>query len=884
MIGERLGPYEIQGRLGSGGMGEVFLGHDSRLGRQVAIKVLPPEASKDSVMVERFRREARAISALSHPHICALYDVGQHEGRDYLVMERLEGQTLADRLQAGALPMRQALDLAGQMADALVAAHRRGIVHRDLKPGNVMLTPSGAKLLDFGLAKLQAQPAVLEGGAPTQAMTAVAPLTGEGTLMGTFQYMAPEQFEGAEVDHRADIFAFGAILYEMLTGSRAFAGASPASLIGAIMHTEPGPISDRQPLSGRALERIVRKCLAKQPDQRWQDAGDLRDELRWVAEEPLDQPEQGLRPAGSWAWTGWATALLLAIAGGTGWWLAPGPVEPPAPILANISVPEEVLEVGVPVLSPDGQVLVFEADDHEGRRQLWLRHLGSALARPIIGTEGGSQPFFSPDGRSLGFFAGGALKRLDLDGGRLMTLFEGTTFGASGSWSGAGIILFTPGIEQGLLRLADTGGAATPVTFPDRDQASFGHAWPHWLKDDRHFLFVLVAGERAGIHLGAIDEAESTLIVSFDGLATTGVRHAPGGRIVYLRNGDLFAQQLDLDQRRVLGEPVRVAEGIRFHGPGHAAFSISDNGHLVYLEDAGWSTWQIIWRDRNGEEVELVGTPGPFLDERLPTTQPRLSPDGRWLALARRAPKAKPNLWLLDMRRGNLLPFADRAYASAPVWSPLSNELAFGEVFQGPPAVKLKTMHGPAQQRALLTNGAGLAPERWPSDWSASGHYLLYMQQEADTSWDLHLVDLREEVPISRPYTQMTAAAQLGRISPDERWVAYASNLSGRYEIHLSGFPDHGRHWQVSDGMSGAPFWSADSSEIFYPDRSGALMRVRIELDVQGEPELSVPEQLHPGPGPSAFAVSDDGERFLALRKVSDPPMRPYILMLNGLR
>jgi eukaryotic-like serine/threonine-protein kinase len=881
MIGKQLGPYRIERQLGAGGMGEVYLAVDGRLDREVAIKILPPEASDDDAMIERFRREARAISSLSHSNICALYDIGREHDTDYLVMELLDGETLADRLARGALPLDQALTFAGQIADALGTAHRRGIVHRDLKPGNVMLTSAGIKLLDFGLAKLQKQPAALEGGAPTAMMTAKSPLTGEGTIMGTFQYMSPEQIEGQSVDGRSDIFAFGALLYEMVTGRPAFGGASAASLIGAIMHSEPTPLAELLPVTPPALDRIVRKCLAKQPDKRWQNALDLRDELIWIAENPL-LPGSQESPGRSWgAYAGWGAAALLTLAVSTAWILSPAP-QPAETTWAEIQPPADISEPGIPVLSPNGRQLVFEASNRNGQRQLFVRNLGARQAQPLAGTEGGTLPFFSPDGRSLAFFAGGALRRLDLAEGRITTLFEGTGFGAAGSWAGdgQGHILFTPNIHEGLWRISGSGSQLTTVTAPDLANSNFGHAWPHLLPDGKHFLYAQIAGAGAGIHIGHLEEDRSALLVPFGEVATTGVQYTDSGHLVYLRQGDLYAQRLDLDQLKLVGEPARVAEGINFYGPGFAAFSVSRNGHLVYQEDPGWATWQTIWVDRDGKEIEAVGPPGPYFDVRNPLNVPQLSPNGRWLALTHRLPRRQPSLWMLDMQRQTTLPFVSNGYNSVPVWSPGSDALVFGKVLERPPELYVKPLDSNESERPLLPPAKDLAPERWPSSWSPSGRYILFAEQTFESGWDLFVLDQSEQPGVIRPYTRLSSHAQAGAISPNERWALYLSNLSGRYEVYLSSFPEHGRQIQVSRGIRGAAFWSHDGREIFYPGADGALMSVSV-LETEGEPILSEPLQILEPITPPPFAVSIDGERFLTLRRDRDPETPLYTLVLN---
>ena len=869
-----LGPYRIKRKLGAGGMGEVYQAVDTRLERKVAIKILPPEALRDADKVERFQREARAISSLSHPRICPLFDIGHEDGKDFLVMELVEGQTLEERLKRGPLPLEQALEYAAQIADALAAAHQRGIVHRDLKPGNIMLTTSGVKLLDFGLAKLQ-EPEPRED---RRGSDADKTLTSTGAIMGTFPYMSPEQAEGKPVDSRSDIFSFGAVLYEMLTGQRAFRGESPASLIIAVLQTEPVAISSLMTFQRPGLERIVAKCLAKEVERRWQSAADLRDALRWAIDELAPQPYSAARqpPAPLTL----AAGILLALLAGAGavWWWSDAEPDSPPPTWVEIAPPEGLREVDVPTLSPSGRQLVFEAVDQEGRQQLWLRSLGSREARRLPGTEGASQAFFSPDGRSLGFFAAGALRRLDLEEGHVTVLYEGVGFGASGSWEGDQI-LFTPNIQDGLLRISASGGTAVQVTTTDLSGGVFGHVWPRLLPDGRRFLFVQHVGEQAGIHAGSLDSDSTRVILPFDRITSTGIELV-NEHLVFLRGGVLFAQRFDEQTLELKGEPMRMLDGVSSFGPGFAGFSVSRNGHLVYRRDAGWPTSQVVWLDLSGREIETVGPPGPYFDLRMQSSRPVLSSSGRWLGLSRRPPGEDPQIWLLDMQRQTMLPFITNGYSTSVVFGPDDKTIIYGKVLREPPALYFRPLDGSVPEAPLLPTSSGLPPERWPSDSSASGRYLLFSEQLPDTGWDVHVVDLHSDPIETRPYTQDRAHNQLGKFSPDERWIAFASTLSGQYEMYISRFPTRSRPIQISNGIGGEAFWAMDGSAIYYPGRDGTLMRVSM-LESEDEPVLSEPEPVFNAPGLRAIGVSPTGERFLALRMITEPTVQPYVLILN---
>lgn len=551
----RLGPYEILSSIGAGGMGEVYRARDTRLDRTVAIKVLPEHLSSNPQSRERFEREAKAISSLSHPHICPLYDVGHQDGVDFLVMEYLEGETLAHRLKKGALAPEQVLQYAIQITDALDTAHRHGVIHRDLKPGNIMLTKTGAKLLDFGLAKMRAAEAA---AAMTGVLTQTTPLTGEGTIVGKLQYMAPEQLEGAEADARTDLFALGSVIYEMATGRKAFEGKSQASVISAIMTTQPEPISTLQPLTPAALDHVVHTCLAKDPEARWQTAHDVLVELKWIvlsgSQVGIPKPVAARRQRREVL--AWAVAAALGL-------VAIGLAaihfrEQPAvvrPVRFQIAPPEKVT-LGwndAPVVSPDGSRFVFSGTNADGNSQLWLRALDSPAIRPLAGTEGAALPFWSPDSRSVAFFSQGKLKKIDANGGLAEALANAADFPIGGSWSSGGMILFRPPGDF-LARVSPSGGEVTPVRALDSARHETGFAWPHFLPDGRHFLYDVRSNDagKSGIYVGAIDSKETRLLIPGESNAS----YAPPGFLIYGRQESVLAQPFDPKALRLAGEPV----------------------------------------------------------------------------------------------------------------------------------------------------------------------------------------------------------------------------------------------------------------------------------------------------------------------------------------
>ena len=655
--GTRLGPYEITAQIGAGGMGEVYKAKDTRLDRTVAIKVLPTHVASDPQFRERFEREGKAISQLNHPHICTLYDVGRQDLTDFLVMEYLEGETLADRLVKGALPLDQALTIAIQIANALDTAHRAGIVHRDLKPGNVILTRSGgksaapiAKLLDFGLAKANS-PAV--GGAGLSMLPTTPPnLTAQGTILGTFQYMAPEQLEGQEADARTDIFAFGAVVYEMVTGKKAFEGKSQASLISSIMSVEPAPISSIQPMSPAGLDRVVNICLAKDPENRWQSAHDLASELCWIQEAGWGAGVGTLRTrkrtplSQRIAWAAAGLFLLTSLALTFAYFRGSAPSRA-RPVRLQMVAPANTTFADSVAVSPDGNWLAFTATQPDGNSSLWVRSLDSLVARSLPGTEGARQPFWSPDSRALGFFAGGKLKRTELSAGTLQTLAEASPDPRGGTWGRDGTIVFAPSFQGSLLRIAATGGEVSPAIALDSMRMEQTQRWPSFLPDGRHFLYYVSRGggeEPGEIFVGSLDQQPPRRVVDSSSLA---MFVAPG-YLLFVRGKTLLAQPFDVDRLQLNGRPVAIADQLSSSGStaGLRTFSVSSSGVLAYHVGSGSKT-QLAWLDRAGRELGVLGPPADH-------HAPRLSPDGTRLAenLWDSDSSTNGDIWLTDLARG----------------------------------------------------------------------------------------------------------------------------------------------------------------------------------------------------------------------------------------
>jgi Tol biopolymer transport system component len=857
--GTRLGPYEILSPLGAGGMGEVYRAKDTRLAREVAIKVLPSHMASSPETRQRFEREAKMISQLSHPYICALYDVGREGETEYLVMELLEGETLSDRLAKGALPLEQTLRYGDEIADALDKAHRQGIVHRDLKPGNVMITKSGVKLLDFGLAKAMA-PAAPRGSLtslPTQ-----QGLTQEGTILGTFQYMAPEQLEGKEADARTDIFAFGAVLYEMATGKKAFSGASQASLISAIMQNDPPPISQVQPTSPAALDRVVRACLAKDPEDRWQNAGDVGRQLRWLSDSSSSSAGAGAVPAarrgGLRQTLPWATAALLAVAA---LFLVRGLREArsvrPEPVHSFLLPPEKSAfrltgDDAAPVtLSPEGDRLVFGAGG-----KLWVQPLRTGVATALSGTEGSRFPFWSPDGRSIGFFAEGKLRRIDAAGGPVTTICEATN-SRGGSWSSAGEIVFSPDIRSPLFRVPAAGGAPRPVTRMDT-KIHTTHRWPYFLPDGKHFLYLAAnhsapRSEQSGIYVASLEGGDARRLVSTYG----GAQYASGW-LLYCVETSLMALAFDADAIRVSGEPLRIADNVYFDaGVWRGNFSVSGRHALAYQVAQPGLGGQLTWLDFSGRPLGKVG-------DRSEAYCPEISPDGRRAALVLGDPAN--DIWVVELDRGIRSRLTTGAVATpAPVWSPDGSEILYTSQSQS----------GSFSLGAIPSDGSGKRREVFksveriePSDWSRDGRNILVTRGNVGAS-DIWVVPLADPSQ-ARSLAASPAVEANGQFSPDGRWVAYLSSESGRNEIYVTPFPAGGAHWQVSASGGMQPRWSHDGRTLHFVSGDGDLMAASMEargsrLEVK-EVQTLFPSVFYVGPRFSltAYTVRPDGKGFLA--------------------
>jgi Tol biopolymer transport system component len=856
-------------------MGEVYKAKDTRLDRIVAVKVLSPHLSASPDSRQRFEREAKTISQLSHPHICALHDVGREGETEYLVMEYLEGETLSDRLVKGALPLEQTLRYGQEIADALDKAHRQGIVHRDLKPGNVMLTKSGVKLLDFGLAKVLPSPGGRgAGGEGITALPTQQGLTQEGTILGTFQYMAPEQLEGKEADARTDIFALGATLYEMATGKKAFPAATQASLIGAILHTDPAPISTVHPMSPPALDRVVKTCLAKDPEDRWQNAGDVGKELRWIGEgsaagvaaPAAARVRRRVRESAAWV-----LAAIGLLFGAASFLTRRGPAGPQPLRFVQAPPPgSEFRFQDCPVLSPDGRRIAFIVSSHGGQTQIWVRSLDTIAAKRLEGTEGAVAGFWSPDGRQIGFFQAGRLRRIDAEGGSIQTICENTGSPLGAAW-GAGQIVFVSQFGAPLSRVPADGGARAPATVIDRARGDAAHLYPTFLPDGRHFVFAArnVDPGKTVLILGDLESKETRVLWRSD----TSAVWSPRGYLLFAREGTLFAQRFDARRLEPVGNPVVVVDNVHFFTDNNLVQASAGGDVLAY------GLWRhdrrLVWLDRRGTELGTLGQIADYEDVRI-------SPSGDRVAVSIRDATAGRNLdvWVLDVARGIASRItSERSDEFDSTWSPDGQRLYYVSDRAGYYDLYARPAGGGAEDVVLKSNWDKLV-----SDVSPDGQGLLFGGSPAGTREDIWLLPLAAGAQ-AKPVFQTEFSEYSARHSPDGRWVAFSSDDAGPREIFVQAFPSGPRR-RVSVAGGTSPIWSRDGKELYYIGGDGRLTAAPFRPDASG-PAFGPPQSLFDldAAGLSAFDprpydVAPDG-RFLVVRVVGEEPSNPIVVDVN---
>ena len=880
-----MGPYEILEAIGAGGMGEVYRARDTRLNRTLAIKILPQHLTEKADAKQRFEREAHAISAMNHAHICTLYDVGHQDGTDFLVMEFLEGETLAKRLEKGPLPTAELLRIAMQIADALDKTHRQGILHRDLKPSNIMLTKSGAKLMDFGLAKAVGNAAVSPSPGLTRSLSQHGqgtPVTAEGTILGTFQYMAPEVVEGKEADARSDIFSLGAVLFEMATGKRAFEGKTTASVIAAILEREPPPISQLQPMSPPELDRLVKTCLAKDADERIQSAHDAKLQLEWIRDAG-SQAGQALPIAAAHhrhrERIAWGTVAVLVVALAVVGYIARAP-QPASAVISQILPPEGAkfvlnsLDAGPVVISPDGQKLVVTAIGSDGKQLLWVKLLNSVTAQPLAGTDGAEFPLWSPDSRSLGFFANRKLNRIDSSGGPPVAIADDQSF-FGGAWGSDGSMLFIPDVLSGIYRLPSMGAAPMPVTKLNASRSESHHSWPQFLPDGKHFLFYAhsTTPENSGTYAASVDGGEPKLIVHCDSNAI----YAAPGYLFLIREHTLMAQRFDAAALALTGDAIPLAEQVLINSQSSLSmFSVSQNGVLTYhagTEATGSS--KLLWFDRTGKQIAQTGAMDNYYEARI-------SPDGKKV-VATVASGPVNNIWVFDVARGikTRLTF-DSNFNVQPAWSFDGKAVAFLSVRAEKAHLYEAPADGTGKEAPLVVDDAG---ENYPS-FSLDGRYLIFgrftmtagSRQEI---WAVPLFGVRKPFPILQ---NQQSNVSLPALSPDAKWLAYVSAESGQPQVYVVPFPHGAGKWQISTSGGSSPLWRGDGRELFYMSSDNKIMSAEITESGSGPVIGSVHALFQANPNtelPMSYDVTADGRRFLITTAATPQTAEPMTLVVN---
>jgi eukaryotic-like serine/threonine-protein kinase len=862
--GTAFGPYEIVSPIGAGGMGEVYRARDTRLDRQVAIKVLPRRLASSPELRQRFEREARAVSSLNHPNICSLFDVGSHDGTQYLVMELLEGETLSARISRGPLPMEQVLRYGTEIASALDRAHRDGMIHRDLKPANVMVTRGGAKLLDFGLAKLRA-------GAESDSMivgaTEQMPLTAEGTLLGTYQYMAPEQIEGKDADARSDIFAFGAVLYEMITGRRAFDGKSRASVVAAVMSQDPPSISSIQPLVPPALDRVIRTCLAKDPDDRWQTAHDVMLQLRWIAEggSQVGAPTAVVSRRRNRERIAWAIAAALALAFAATGMIALRQPKGSVPTL-RVSLPattQQYSRAGLRIPSPDGTFTIFQARDGNDVLRIWRQGIADIQAKPIDGTEGGRPLQISPGGRSFLMYRAGKLFRIDFAGGSPVTLAEFPEEWGS-TWVDDSTVIYGNSVDRGLWRVSAAGG--TPEKLIGSESEEHYLFWPEALPGGRGVLYIETVfneGGNYGKRLNALDLKTNTRHFLMD--TSTRTFYA-GGHLLSVREGSLIAVPFDPGKLKIEGEPKVLADNVaNFRPRGDVALAVSQSGLLAYESPSLERRLQ--WVDRQGHTLGDLAPPTGFAN-------PAISPDGLNVAVAVADPKnGIPNIWIYGIARPTRerLAFSER-YENHPYWTPDRRWIIYHSDRAGVPDIYRRPSDGTGSEE-LLYAAPGL---QTPTDISPDGRWLVFTSSLTGTTGaDIMLLSLEDKK--AEPWLKTPANEFGARFSRDGRWLAYVSNESGKSEVYVRPFARQGEKIQISTAGGREPRWSPDGRDLLYlNDREVMTVGIRHDAFLVNEPRrlFTANEQIQ------WWELAADG-RILLLTMPDELSLRPSHLIVN---
>jgi eukaryotic-like serine/threonine-protein kinase len=891
-IGSQLGSHEITGLLGKGGMGEVYRARDTKLKREVAIKILPDEFSRDPDRVTRFQREAEVLASLNHPNIAGIYDLAEANGSRFLVLELVEGETLAERIKRRPIPIDEALNIAKSICEALEAAHEKGVIHRDLKPANVKITPDGkVKVLDFGLAKAMestAESATLSNS-PTMVNSMAA--TNAGIIIGTAAYMSPEQARGRKADPRSDVFSLGCVLYEILTGKKTFRGEDVSDVLASVLARDPD-LTLLPPNVDPRIHELLRRCLDKDPKRRWQAIGDVRIEIENVVANPLMAQLTGsdsVRP-NKRSWLAWAVAAATLGVALTVILIRDFnravPSEPPE-IRVEVNTPPTTDPFSFAV-SPDGRRLVFLASS-EGKSQLWVRPLDSLAAQPLAGTEGAAYPFWSPDSLSLGFYADRKLKRVDVVGGAPQVLAI-VGAGSGGTWNPEGVIVFAPTAAGPLLRLPAIGGEPVAVTRLEAGQSV--HRFPQFLPDGRHFIYLAVGGPDQGLYVHSLDETSSIRLTNTDAAAVV----APAGFLLFPRQTNLFAQAFDFKKQELFGTPFPVAEEMAFNQAISAPGVSTGWGLVAYRRVAAGGTRQLVWLDRSGKPLGPVGAPATTA-----LTEVALSPDEKRVAVVKTV-NGPPDIWLVDTSRGVPTRFTfDAAADGVPLWSLDGNRLVFTSNRTGVFNMYGKSSSGAGAEELLLKSDQN----KMPNDWSPDGRFLLFRSNDLQTGWDLWVLPMsganasptgrRDQGPsgdkIPFPYLKTPFEERDGQFSPDGKWIAYQSNESGQAEIYIQPFPGQGGKFQISTNGGAQVRWNKNGRELFYVSLDSKMMAVPVRFSLDGQSlETASPVSLFsvriaggalPGGSRQQYAVSSDGQRFLVNLAVDEGATSPITIIYN---
>src|SRR5579859_223554 len=869
--GTRLGPYEIQSPLGAGGMGEVYRAKDTRLGREVAVKVLPAIVSRDPERLRRFQQEAQAIASLNHPNILAIHDFGEHEGAPFIITELLEGETLRARLRTSPLSVRKATETAEQIAHGLAAAHDKGVVHRDLKPENIFVTRDGrVKILDFGLAKMT----VFEPVAPDAAT--LASQTEPGMVMGTVAYMSPEQVRGKSVDHRSDLFSFGAILYELLSGKPTFNGDTSVEVMNAILKEDP---TDLPCCDHPALNRIVEHCLEKNPVERFQSARDVAFALGALADASSSSTAV-VRANEGWRWRPWlrlgAELALVGIAISLGALLINRPQKPQPTLQAAIVPPPGEgfwANITQPFsISPDGQFLAIIAIP-SGHKHLWLRRLDAWDAQPIAGSEDASNPFWSPDSREIAFFVPGKLRKVAVSGGTVSDICPAGTFGMGGAWSPRGVIVYAT-FAAPLKRVSENGGTPEPIIGTELSNDALGQQWPTFLLDGTHFLYLEWRypnrpREENALWVGSLDGEKARRLP----LTSTNALYS-NGYLLFSRDGDLVAQKFDASHFTLSGAELPVARNIEYDTFFHdGMFTVSSNGTLVYAKEGVGVNTQLTWMDSRGTILGTLGEPQQFF-------RPSISPDGKRVAVSTKPTNAREKLWIYDADRGTRIPVESSEAGPSlyrPIWSPDGNQVVYRGTSEKSSTLLVHASDGSGEVKQPLAIEGDLVQ---PTDWSPDGHYLALdiTKYQGRENWEdsLEVVELGTRKPILE-----ISDGTDGKFSPDGHWIAYYDQKSG--EVYVTPFPGPGAKIAISSGGAGDPRWRGDGQELFYVSDELDVMSVEVR-ESAADLKVASPHRLFRLQLPNNagfYDVARDGKRFLVNTRTLKEQSAPLTVVEN---